>query len=143
MGSGPGSATRRIVATGAAASATRRPSMESCQSPGRNGRLTRTTSSGLGETWGGGADRMDAPSSSMASTVTTGTGFSSVAARPPSSNMPVVTVAIATEAETAPVIDDVRDQPVDELGTPITTDDVLDARLALARFEGDFASLLR
>ena len=30
-----------------------------------------------------------------------------------------------------------------ELGTPITTDDVLDARLALARFEGDFASLLR
>ena len=55
----------------------------------------------------------------------------------------VIAVAIATEAETAPVIDDVRDQPVDELGTPITTDDVLDARLALARFEGDFASLLR
>ena len=91
IGSGPGSATRRIVATGAAASATRRPSMESCQSPARKARLTLTTSSGLGETWGGGADRMDAPSSSMASTVTTGTGFSSVAARPPSSNMPVVT----------------------------------------------------
>jgi len=26
---------------------------------------------------------------------------------------------------------------------PITTDDVLDVRLALAGFEGDFASLLR
>ncbi len=55
----------------------------------------------------------------------------------------VIAVAIATEAETAPVIDDVRDQPVDELGEPITTDDVLDARLALAGFEGDVASLLR
>ena len=55
----------------------------------------------------------------------------------------MIAVAIATEAETAPVVDDVRDQPVDELGAPITPDDVLDARLALAAFEGDFASLLR
>ncbi len=54
----------------------------------------------------------------------------------------VIAVAIAAEAETAPVIE-VRDQPVDELGAPITTDDVLDARLALAGYEGDLASLLR
>jgi hypothetical protein len=54
----------------------------------------------------------------------------------------VIAVAFATEAETAPV-DDLRDQPVDELGAPITADDVLDARLALAGFEGDLASLLR
>ena len=57
-------------------------------------------------------------------------------------DMRVIAVAIATEVETAPVIE-VRDEPVDELGAPITTDDVLDARLALAGFEGDFASLLR
>jgi hypothetical protein len=38
---------------------------------------------------------------------------------------------------------EVRDEPVDELGAPISTDDVLDARLALAGFEGDLASLLR
>jgi len=55
----------------------------------------------------------------------------------------VIAVAIATEAETAPVIDDIRDQPVDELGAPITADDVLDVRLALAGFEGDLAGLLR
>ena len=55
----------------------------------------------------------------------------------------VIAVAIATEAETAPVIDDIRDQPVDELGAPITADDVLDVRLALAGFEGNLAGLLR
>ncbi|HEV3461010.1 MAG TPA: hypothetical protein VG413_03110 [Candidatus Dormibacteraeota bacterium] len=54
----------------------------------------------------------------------------------------VIAVAIAAEAATAPVIE-VRDEPVDELGAPISTDDVLDARLALAGFEGDLASLLR
>jgi hypothetical protein len=53
----------------------------------------------------------------------------------------VIAVAIAAEAESAPVIE-VRDQPVGELGAPITTDDVLDARLALAGYEGDLASLL-
>lgn len=57
-------------------------------------------------------------------------------------DMRVIAVAIATEAEPAPVID-VRDQPVDELGASITSDDVLDARLALAGFEGDLVSLLR
>ena len=54
----------------------------------------------------------------------------------------VIAVAIAAEAETAPVIE-VRDQPGDELGAPITTDEVLDARLALAGHEGDLARLLR
>jgi hypothetical protein len=55
----------------------------------------------------------------------------------------MIAVAIAAETEVqAPVIE-VRDQPIEELGGPITTDDVLDARLALAGFEGDLASLLR
>jgi len=54
----------------------------------------------------------------------------------------VIAVAIAAEAAPAPVIE-VRDEPVEKLGAPITTDDVLDARLALAGFEGDLASLLR
>jgi hypothetical protein len=53
----------------------------------------------------------------------------------------VIAVAIAAEAEAAPVIE-VRDQPVDDLGAPITPDDVLDARLALAGYEGDLAGLL-
>lgn len=56
-------------------------------------------------------------------------------------DMRVIAVAIAAEAETAPVIE-VRDQPAEELGAPITTDDVLDARLALAGYEGDLAGLL-
>jgi hypothetical protein len=56
-------------------------------------------------------------------------------------DMRVIAVAIATETETAPVIE-VRDEPVDELGSPINADDVLDARLALAGFEGDLAGLL-
>ena len=54
----------------------------------------------------------------------------------------VIAVAFAAETETAPLID-VRDQPAEELGAPISTDDVLDARLALASYEGDLASLLR
>jgi predicted RNA-binding Zn-ribbon protein involved in translation (DUF1610 family) len=36
----------------------------------------------------------------------------------------------------------VRDQPIEPLGSPITTDEVLDVRLALAQFEGDFKSLV-
>jgi len=58
-------------------------------------------------------------------------------------DMRVIAVAVATEVETAAMIDDVRDQPVEELGAAITADDVLDARLALAGYEGDLASLLR
>ncbi len=54
----------------------------------------------------------------------------------------VIAVAFAAETEAAPLID-VRDQPVDDLGAPITADDVLDVRLALARHEGDLAGLLR
>ena len=57
-------------------------------------------------------------------------------------DMRVIAVAIAAEVETAPVIE-VRDQSVDDLGAPITTDEVLDARLALARYDGDLASMLR
>jgi predicted RNA-binding Zn-ribbon protein involved in translation (DUF1610 family) len=56
-------------------------------------------------------------------------------------DMRMIAVAIAAEAETAPMIE-VRDQPAEELGAPITTDDVLDARLALAAYEGDLAGLL-
>ncbi len=56
-------------------------------------------------------------------------------------DMRVIAVAIAAEAEAAPVIE-VRDQPAEELGAPITTDDVLDVRLALAGYEGDLAGLL-
>jgi hypothetical protein len=54
----------------------------------------------------------------------------------------LIAVALAAEAPTAPVID-LRDQPADELGAPLTTDDVLDARLALAGHDGDLAGLLR
>jgi hypothetical protein len=54
----------------------------------------------------------------------------------------MIAVAVATDAEPQAPVDDVRDQPIDELGGPITTDDVLDARLALAGFDGDLASLL-
>jgi hypothetical protein len=56
-------------------------------------------------------------------------------------DMRMIAVAIAAEAETAPMIE-VRDQPAEELGAPITTDDVLDARLALAAYDGDLAGLL-
>jgi hypothetical protein len=54
----------------------------------------------------------------------------------------VIAVAFAAEAEAAPPLIDVRDQPTDELGAPITADDVLDVRLALAGHEGDLAALL-
>lgn len=55
----------------------------------------------------------------------------------------LIAVAIGTEAEPeAPAVDH-RDEPADELGRPITSDEVLDARLALANFDGDLQSLLR
>jgi predicted RNA-binding Zn-ribbon protein involved in translation (DUF1610 family) len=53
----------------------------------------------------------------------------------------LIAVAVAAEAET-PVID-LRDEPSDDLGAPISTDEVLDARLALADFKGDLNSLLQ
>ena len=55
----------------------------------------------------------------------------------------MIAVAIAAETEAAAPVIEIRDQPVDDLGGPITTDDVLDARLALAGFDGDLTSLLR
>ena len=55
----------------------------------------------------------------------------------------MIAVAVAAETEVETPAIEVRDQPTDELGGPISTDDVLDARLALAGFEGDLASLLR
>lgn len=53
----------------------------------------------------------------------------------------LIAVAVATEPET-PVIE-VRDEPTQERGPAISTDEVLDARLALAGFEGDFTALFR
>jgi hypothetical protein len=55
----------------------------------------------------------------------------------------MIAVAVGTDTEPQVPVIEVRDQPIDELGGPITTDDVLDARLALAAYEGDLASLLR
>ena len=55
----------------------------------------------------------------------------------------LIAVAIATETEPETPVIDIRDQPAEELGPPITADDVLDARLALAGFEGDLTTLLR
>jgi hypothetical protein len=55
----------------------------------------------------------------------------------------LIAVAVAAEAEAQVPAMEVRDQPVDDLGGPITSDDVLDARLALAGHEGDLAGLLR
>lgn len=52
----------------------------------------------------------------------------------------LIAVALASEAE-APVID-VRDQPAEELGAPISSDEVLDARLTLADFSGDLKRLI-
>lgn len=54
----------------------------------------------------------------------------------------LIAVAVAAEAEAAPAIE-VRDQSVDDLGAPISADDVLDARLALAGYDGDLSGLLR
>lgn len=55
----------------------------------------------------------------------------------------LVAVAIATETEPeAPVID-IRDEPADDLGPAVTTDEVLDARLTLAGWDGDLNKLLR
>jgi hypothetical protein len=54
----------------------------------------------------------------------------------------LIAVAFAAETPAAPAIE-VRDQSVDELGAPLTTDEVLDARLALAGHGGDLAGLRR
>jgi hypothetical protein len=55
----------------------------------------------------------------------------------------MIAVAFAAETETEAPVVDLRDQPTDELGAPVSTDEVLDVRLALAGHQGDLASLLR
>jgi predicted RNA-binding Zn-ribbon protein involved in translation (DUF1610 family) len=55
----------------------------------------------------------------------------------------LIAVAIATEAEPETPLVDHRDEPVEDRGPAISTDDVLDVRLALADFNGDLQSLLR
>jgi predicted RNA-binding Zn-ribbon protein involved in translation (DUF1610 family) len=55
----------------------------------------------------------------------------------------LIAVAVATEAEPkAPAVDH-RDQPAEELGPTISSDDVLDVKLALSAFSGDLKSLLQ
>jgi predicted RNA-binding Zn-ribbon protein involved in translation (DUF1610 family) len=53
-------------------------------------------------------------------------------------------IAVAMAAETAPQAPTVdhRDEPAAGLGPPITSDEVLDVRLALSTFEGDLRSLV-
>ena len=53
----------------------------------------------------------------------------------------MIAVALAAHAETE-VATPVRDEAIDELGPAISTDDVLDVRLALQTFAGDLKSLL-
>jgi hypothetical protein len=50
----------------------------------------------------------------------------------------MIAVAVAAEIIPAPV----RDQPVAELGKPISADDVLDVKLALSDHSGDLKSLV-
>ena len=53
----------------------------------------------------------------------------------------LIAVAMATEVEEAPAVP-IRDEPIAALGAPISSDEVLDARLALAGFDGDLKGLL-
>ena len=53
----------------------------------------------------------------------------------------MIAVALASAADTL-VATPVRDEPTAELGAAISTDDVLDARLALETFHGDLRSLV-
>jgi len=55
----------------------------------------------------------------------------------------LIAVAVAAETETATPMIDVRDEPTEDLGVPISPDDVLDARLAVSSHAGDLKSLLR
>lgn len=54
----------------------------------------------------------------------------------------LIAVAVATEAEPKAPTVDYRDEPAEELGPAISTDDVLDVKLALSAFDGDVKSLL-
>jgi hypothetical protein len=55
----------------------------------------------------------------------------------------LIAVAVATEAEPKVPAVDHRDEPAEELGPAISTDDVLDVKLALSEFGGDLKTLLR
>jgi hypothetical protein len=55
----------------------------------------------------------------------------------------LIAVAFATETESEAPAVEIRDQAIEGLGGPITSDDVLDVRLALANFDGDLTGLLR
>src|ERR1700740_2081814 len=55
----------------------------------------------------------------------------------------LIAVAAATETEPKTPLIDHRDEPSDELGPAISTDEVLDVRLALAGFDGDLKNLVR
>jgi hypothetical protein len=52
----------------------------------------------------------------------------------------LIAVALATTHDGPRTL--VRDQPIEELGAPITTDEVLDVRLALAQFGDDLKGLV-
>ena len=54
----------------------------------------------------------------------------------------LIAVAVATEAEPKAPAVDYRDQASDDLGPAISTDDVLDVKLALSAFDGDLTTLL-
>ena len=54
----------------------------------------------------------------------------------------LIAVAVQTEAEPKVPTVDHRDEPAEELGPAISTDDVLDVQLALSEFDGDIKSLL-
>ena len=94
MGNGPGRAIRSTAPVVVVNNVTARPSMTTRQSPGFSGRLTLTTSCGWGETSGRGVDSIEAPSSSIASTLAAGMGARAVATRPPMSSTPVISAPV-------------------------------------------------
>ena len=51
-------------------------------------------------------------------------------------------IAVAVAAEKQPVLDPVRDEAIDSGAPKIGSDEVLDARLALASYAGDLKSLI-
>lgn len=54
----------------------------------------------------------------------------------------LIAVAVATEAEPKVPAIDYRDEPAEELGQAISTDEVLDVKLALSAFDGDLKRLI-
>jgi hypothetical protein len=54
----------------------------------------------------------------------------------------LIAVAVATEAEPKAPAVDYRDEPAEDLGPAISTNEVLDVKLALSAFDGDLTRLL-